>query len=47
MSLKSFLYRALNYSNDVNAVRRGRVRRRVARRIYGKVTGRLAHRWFG
>jgi hypothetical protein len=47
VSLKSFLYRALKYSNDVNAVRKGRVRRRVARRIYGKVTGRLARRCFG
>jgi hypothetical protein len=35
------LYRLLRISNDVGAVRRGRVGRRVARRAYGKATGRL------
>lgn len=33
--------------NDVNAVRRGRVSRRVGRRLYGKATGRLARKLFG
>jgi hypothetical protein len=47
MSFKSFLYRALRTSNDVNAVRRRRVPRRIARRAYGKVTGRIARRFFG
>jgi hypothetical protein len=46
VNLKSQLYRALRISNDVNAVRRGRVGRRIARRAYGRVTGRLARRWF-
>lgn len=40
-------YKALRTSNDVRAVRRGRVGRRGARRAYGKATGRLARRLFG
>ncbi|MGH9192112.1 MAG: hypothetical protein ACRDZ0_06515 [Acidimicrobiales bacterium] len=43
----SLLYRLLRLSNDVNAVRRGRVGRRVARRLDGKATGRLARKLFG
>lgn len=44
--MKSFLYRLLRLSNDLNAVRRGRIGRRIARRAYGKATGRLAHKLF-
>jgi hypothetical protein len=31
----------------VNAIRRGKVPRRIGRRVYGKATGRLARRLFG
>jgi hypothetical protein len=41
------IYRLLRFRNDVNAVRRGKVGRRVARRAYGKATGRLARKLFG
>jgi hypothetical protein len=44
--MKRLLYKLLALSNDVNAIRKGRVGRRVARRIYGKATGRLAGRIF-
>jgi hypothetical protein len=44
--VKRLLYRLFALSNDVNAVRRGRVGRRVGRRIYGRATGRLAARIF-
>jgi hypothetical protein len=44
--VKRFLYSLLALSNDVNAVRKGRVGRRIARRIYGKATGRVARRIF-
>jgi hypothetical protein len=44
--MRDLLYRLLRISNDVRAVRRGRVGRRVARRVYGKATGRLASRIF-
>jgi hypothetical protein len=47
MSWRSAIYRALRLSNDVRAVRRGRIGRRIARRVYGKATGRLARRLFG
>ena len=48
------IYRALKYWNDLRAVRRSietgstkPVTRRVARRVYGKATGRLARKLFG
>ena len=47
MSFKSALYALLKWSNDYNAVKKGRVGRRIGRRIYGKGTGRLARKWFG
>lgn len=46
MSAKRTIYRWLKYSNDINAVRRGKVGRRVGRRVYGKVTGKWARRLF-
>jgi hypothetical protein len=47
MSTKRFIYKALKFSNDISAVKKGRVGRRIGRRIYGKATGRLARRLFG
>lgn len=46
MGLKSFLYKALKVSNDINAVKKGKVGRRVGRRVYGKATGKLARKIF-
>ena len=46
MNLHS-IYKALKYINDVKAVKKGKVGRRVGRRIYGKAAGRLARKWFG
>jgi hypothetical protein len=45
--MKRLIYRLLALSNDVNAIRKGKVARRVGRRVYGKATGRLARRIFG
>jgi hypothetical protein len=42
-----WMYRWAMVRNDVNAVRHHRVGRRVARRVYGKASGRLARRLFG
>lgn len=39
--MTDFLYRMLRLSRDVNAVRRHRIGRRIARRAYDKATGRL------
>lgn len=46
MTAKRTAYRLLKYSNDINAVRRGRVGRRIGRRVYGKASGRLARKLF-
>jgi hypothetical protein len=45
-TMKRLLYKLLALSNDVNAVRKGRIGRRIGRRLYGKATGRLAGRIF-
>lgn len=47
MSVRDLLYRGLRFSNDVRAVRRGRIVERIGRRAYGKLTGRLARKLFG
>lgn len=44
--MKSMIYKLLRLSNDLNAIRRGRVGRRIARRAYGRTTGRAARRIF-
>jgi hypothetical protein len=46
MTWRNSLYALLRYSNDVRAVRRGRVPQRIARRIVGRATGRLMGRMF-
>jgi len=40
MSLRRTLYRLLRISNDINAIRRGRIGKRIGRRIVGKAAGR-------
>lgn len=47
MSFRSFLYALGKLLGDVNAVKRNRVPRRIARRVYGKASGRLARKLFG
>ncbi|WP_419924934.1 hypothetical protein [Candidatus Poriferisocius sp.] len=37
---RSFLYKLSKFLGDVNAVKRGRVGKRIARRALGKATGR-------
>jgi hypothetical protein len=41
------IYKALRTYNDLKAIKRGRVGRRIARRAYGRVSGKLARRLFG
>ncbi|WP_188631682.1 hypothetical protein [Lentibacillus kapialis] len=38
--MKSLLYKLLKYSNDANAVKKGKVGRRIGRRAAGKATGK-------
>lgn len=40
-------YKALAISNDVNAVRKDKVGRRVVRRIVGRISGKAMGRWLG
>lgn len=44
---KRGMYKGLKYSNDANAIAKGKVGRRVGRRVYGKLSGRLARKLFG
>ena len=44
MSLRSFLYAFARVLGDVNAVRKGKASRRIARRVAGKITGRALRR---
>jgi hypothetical protein len=44
---KTLAYKALRTSNDINAVKRGKVGRRIARRAYGRASSRLARKLFG
>lgn len=46
MSLKRNIYRILRVSNDINAIRRGRIGRRVGRRVAGRMSGKLIRRIF-
>ena len=46
MNIKRITYKLLKYSNDANAVAKGKVGRRVVRRVYGKLSGKLARKLF-
>lgn len=45
--MKRLIYKLLAFSNDVKAVRRGKVGRRIGRRAYGRAAGRAARKLFG
>lgn len=47
MTTKRQIYRWLRLSNDLRAIRRGTIGRRVARGTSGRTTGRLARKLFG
>lgn len=46
-SFRSALYALARFLGDVNAVKKGKVGRRIARRAAGKLTGRAMRRLFG
>jgi hypothetical protein len=46
-SVESTAYSVLRTANDIRAIRRGRIGRRIARRAYGRAAGRIARRLFG
>jgi hypothetical protein len=45
-TFRGFLYRLARFLGDVNAIEKGRVPRRLVRRVAGKVTGRFLGRLF-
>lgn len=44
MKIKNMTYKALRISNDINAIRRGKIGQRIGRRATGKITGRLMNK---
>lgn len=46
MSLKSSIYKILRIWNDVDAIRKGRVKKRIGRRIVGRTAGKTIRRLF-
>ncbi len=46
MGLRSSLYKVARIMGDVNAVKKGKVEKRVVRRAAGKVTGRSLGKLF-
>lgn len=45
-NLRSWLYRVARVMGDIEAIRKGRAEKRIARRIAGRQTGRLLRRLF-
>jgi hypothetical protein len=45
VSWRDVAYGALKLSNDVRAVRRGRIGQRIVRRVAGRAFGRAMGRW--
>ena len=46
MGFKSLIYNLLKLSNDLNAVQKGKVGRRIGRRAAGKATGTVFRKIF-
>jgi len=44
--LKSTIYIILRISNDINAVRKGKISKRIGRRVAGKGSGKLIRKLF-
>ncbi len=46
MNIRSLLYSVAKLMGDVNAVKKGKVGKRIGRRTAGKLTGRTLGKWF-
>lgn len=44
--MKKLLYKLLRISNDVAAIKRGKVSRRIGRRVAGRIMGRIMRALF-
>lgn len=43
---KDWIYKFLKFSNDVNAVKKGKVGKRIGRRLGGKVSSNMMGKFF-
>lgn len=46
MGLKSWIYKLLRISNDINAVKKGKVGKRIGRRVTGRAAGKGIRKLF-
>ncbi|ARK31196.1 hypothetical protein [Halalkalibacter krulwichiae] len=46
MSLKSKIYKMLRIWNDIDAIRKGRIGKRVGRRVVGRASGKAIRKLF-
>ncbi|AIF43436.1 hypothetical protein [Virgibacillus sp. SK37] len=46
MSLKSKIYNALRIWNDLSAIKRGKIGKRIGRRAAGKISGKFIGKLF-
>jgi len=46
INVKSAIYKGLRISNDINAIRRGKIDKRIGRRIAGKASGKTMRKFF-
>ncbi|WP_197046593.1 hypothetical protein [Oceanobacillus salinisoli] len=46
MSVKSKIYKVLRIWNDIDAIRKGRVKKRVGRRVSGRIAGKAIRKIF-
>jgi hypothetical protein len=44
--MRSWLYKIAKWLGDISAVRKGRVKKRITRRVAGKLTGKTLWRMF-
>lgn len=44
--MKSLIYKLLRISNDINAIKKGKIRKRIGRRIAGRGSGKLIRKLF-
>jgi len=44
--MKRMLYKLLRISNDINAIKKGKIGKRVGRRVSGKASGKLIRKLF-
>lgn len=42
--MKNFMYDVLKYSNDINAIKKGKMLPRIQRRLLGKLFGRILNK---